>query len=1324
MGNTGSQTARQSTVRSLDPRKADLVRDVYLQESYGEELTSGFKPPLRVKASKVLPERLSRNSQKSSSRRRSSSKNETRIVKRRNSLTIHQPTATSARRGQSLPRNLRFYFTPAPEDDVLSLLSPSHPHSPTKSSYHLGDLVRSTEDLEPPAAHRRLGVLRFDANKPVPLVRGDLASPLTWPDVELNCRLVPGLTKERLQNGEEGLKNGLVGEKDNTTMVRLKGGQFEEEVLPLKLALGGTDSVQLFGPKAADFLARKRGCNVLTADHSFALQFQAQVRELVDIPTVLSCYQMITCLQVSLRGSLGYSLENQDTEVDADLTHTAANRSRGRRSARGSVSKICVITDCKKSFLTRLAQPLFELTGFDVRNEESPGHSEVVFLDLSEIESYQAMSGRNNRRIAKQVVKQCLHLMREHMATVGGVETEEERHPDAKGSRPKVRIGVGRTSSRSKSESVVTEHESNEGKKLVRKSSSKSVFSDMSQDSEVSASDPGGAVSSFAEKGSRSSASAMHTSQAISDSKPSLLNTAVPTTSGSRSTRRSFLPRKEGQNTGQKPVLRKRRAERSQIRAFLVGPTDLGPITDCIRYATGLPVYDSLTLMKFMLGGFGESTRYGIKGWQAAYKLPGRVLGSEAGRSLAAFSQCTAILRELQLRRQEEARLAGEEERIVGDEEAINGGKDLNLEDSNAERDINPTIRDSSRDQISKLLSVHIANPKAPTTEEKTSSPSASGEKLQQSDSPSSGGNNRDTNPPENNVSDSAEPPIVMNRHTGQVMFLPDSGVPLPEGYEEGITEDFLLEMLLEKVRLLEGEKVLEPNSSFKTGESSADMEDSCNANPRPVTPQVSKSFAQKSPDGSSCRTNDLDSKSLLSGHDNAFVSSVVRKVQTRTQGSRSGSEATSLSAGAHSFTAQSPVNASLIARTRSHSVVGETEQTQEALTFGPSRTQLEIEAQQQEDFGPEVQLELVPAAQTSIISNSDVAPFHDVSSFEEVEHNNFNSSDYFRVEFDPSRQDHNLVIAEEALGREYEKLYFASGSTVPALEATQVQNLLSKAEKEAPIASLEDIAEDAVQVYSADVTNESGKIGGDISASKDTQPCGLTQTLPSPELGSPGTPEALGAAGGKTLVQQVVEAVVTQNVTHAALEEGFEPVWVAKDENLWTPVVNSADGENPPLLGASSKLGAASYETASEEHNVLHSPAFHSSENVQGLSLPMRRSLTGSFPLNPVLLMGQDCEKTPSLTSPVAASQVVDRNYEGDASGEPQLQVRHLREAVKLGVIRLDYYYPPMPGDIDHPDSFPFDVYYTAVPGLTFEMCQANSLTKEVEKNFVEGIR
>lgn len=45
-------------------------------------------------------------------------------------------------------------------------------------------------------------------------------------------------------------------------------------------------------------------------------------------------------------------------------------------------------------------------------------------------------------------------------------------------------------------------------------------------------------------------------------------------------------------------------------------------------------------------------------------------------------------------------------------------------------------------------------------------------------------------------------------------------------------------------------------------------------------------------------------------------------------------------------------------------------------------------------------------------------------------------------------------------------------------------------------------------------------------------------------------------------------------------------------------------------------------------------------------------------------------------------------------------------KEAVSLGVIRLDYDYPPAPGDIDCPDSFAYDVHYRVVPGLTFEMC------------------
>ena len=40
------------------------------------------------------------------------------------------------------------------------------------------------------------------------------------------------------------------------------------------------------------------------------------------------------------------------------------------------------------------------------------------------------------------------------------------------------------------------------------------------------------------------------------------------------------------------------------------------------------------------------------------------------------------------------------------------------------------------------------------------------------------------------------------------------------------------------------------------------------------------------------------------------------------------------------------------------------------------------------------------------------------------------------------------------------------------------------------------------------------------------------------------------------------------------------------------------------------------------------------------------------------------------------------------------------------LGVIHLDYLYPPVPGDMDSKESFGYPVYYRVVPGLTFEMC------------------
>mmetsp|Transcript_120575 Transcript_120575/g.313070 ORF Transcript_120575/g.313070 Transcript_120575/m.313070 type:complete len:321 (-) Transcript_120575:115-1077(-) len=72
---------------------------------------------------------------------------------------------------------------------------------------------------------------------------------------------------------------------------------------------------------------------------------------------------------------------------------------------------------------------------------------------------------------------------------------------------------------------------------------------------------------------------------------------------------------------------------------------------------------------------------------------------------------------------------------------------------------------------------------------------------------------------------------------------------------------------------------------------------------------------------------------------------------------------------------------------------------------------------------------------------------------------------------------------------------------------------------------------------------------------------------------------------------------------------------------------------------------------------------------------------------------------------------------------------IQHSRESAQtenhptLGVIRLDYDYPPQVGDIDHPGSFAFPVEYRAVPGLTFEMCQLGKMTSQIERNFIEAI-
>jgi len=59
-----------------------------------------------------------------------------------------------------------------------------------------------------------------------------------------------------------------------------------------------------------------------------------------------------------------------------------------------------------------------------------------------------------------------------------------------------------------------------------------------------------------------------------------------------------------------------------------------------------------------------------------------------------------------------------------------------------------------------------------------------------------------------------------------------------------------------------------------------------------------------------------------------------------------------------------------------------------------------------------------------------------------------------------------------------------------------------------------------------------------------------------------------------------------------------------------------------------------------------------------------------------------------------------------------------------KLGILRLDYNYPPAVGDIDNAESFDYPVIYRVIPGLTFEMCQSGELPDNVKAECLRAVK
>ena len=72
----------------------------------------------------------------------------------------------------------------------------------------------------------------------------------------------------------------------------------------------------------------------------------------------------------------------------------------------------------------------------------------------------------------------------------------------------------------------------------------------------------------------------------------------------------------------------------------------------------------------------------------------------------------------------------------------------------------------------------------------------------------------------------------------------------------------------------------------------------------------------------------------------------------------------------------------------------------------------------------------------------------------------------------------------------------------------------------------------------------------------------------------------------------------------------------------------------------------------------------------------------------------------------------------------EPNAEGLQLHRNASLGVVRLDFDYAPAPGDVDHPGSFGYNVFYRMVPGLTFAMCQSGEMPPEIEERFTNAVK
>ncbi|CAK8990015.1 unnamed protein product [Durusdinium trenchii] len=89
-------------------------------------------------------------------------------------------------------------------------------------------------------------------------------------------------------------------------------------------------------------------------------------------------------------------------------------------------------------------------------------------------------------------------------------------------------------------------------------------------------------------------------------------------------------------------------------------------------------------------------------------------------------------------------------------------------------------------------------------------------------------------------------------------------------------------------------------------------------------------------------------------------------------------------------------------------------------------------------------------------------------------------------------------------------------------------------------------------------------------------------------------------------------------------------------------------------------------------------------------------------------------------------AKETREKKSEAQEGKEQQKASRRIRrqQAPILGVIRLDYNYPPAKGDIDCPGSYEYDVLFRVVPGFTFAMAMTGQMSPDVEQEFIDAVK